>query len=326
MKKKFNTIIYLFLSVFSCVLFALCSSGTSAEEYYSIGMAYYEMGKYDEAQRWLSRAVGKNKTLRASEYNLGRIAFETGRYTDASKYFSRILKKDPKNVMALQAEAYTQIKLGNLEEAEKYYKSVLELQPENADSGYNHALILFAMDKPAEAEETLLKYEYQLEENKENLLLFARVQKAQKKVEAIDSFDKWLQKYDDPVVRYEYACVLEEGNFYAKALEEIKTAVKNFTSDTAALSKVTVRFELAKIMLIADPKNDDGITELTEVLKEGFKDEDAINALIKNEQLPKTRQDEIKRLYDAHIKEETDKSTESSKNAATSTNSTSSSS
>ncbi|MDR2098181.1 MAG: tetratricopeptide repeat protein, partial [Spirochaetaceae bacterium] len=112
---------------------------TSAEEYYSIGMAYFEMGKYEEAERWLNRALGRNRTMSASEYNLGRIAFGTGRYTEALRKFNSILKKDPENVMAMKAAAYTQVKLGNVEEAKKLYAKVLEMEPEQADNGVNYA-------------------------------------------------------------------------------------------------------------------------------------------------------------------------------------------
>ena len=103
----------IYILTLSALSFFMSCAGlaTSAEEYYSIGMAYYEMGKYEEAERWLNRALSRNRTMSASEYNLGRIAFGTGRYRDALKKFNAILKKDPQNVMALKAAAYTRIKL-----------------------------------------------------------------------------------------------------------------------------------------------------------------------------------------------------------------------
>jgi tetratricopeptide (TPR) repeat protein len=116
-----------------------------AEEYFSIGMAYFELGNYAEAEKWLDRARTSNKTLIASEYNLGRIAFETGRYGDAVLHFERILVRDPDNVMALQAAAYSRIKNGDLEKAEALYNRVLVLVPESADDGFNYALVLYGL-------------------------------------------------------------------------------------------------------------------------------------------------------------------------------------
>ncbi|MDR2842632.1 MAG: tetratricopeptide repeat protein [Spirochaetaceae bacterium] len=290
--------------VVSAALFAASCAGSaiSAEEYYTIGMAYFEMGKYDDAERWLNRALSKNNTMRASEYNLGRIAYETGRYTEASRLFQRILKKDPKNAMALKAEAYTQIKMGNLEKAKDVYQQVMEAEPESADSGYNYALILYAMDKPEDAEKVLLKYDFSIFDNKDTLLLLARLQKAQKKLDAIDTYDKWLEKYSDPQVLYEYASVLETGGFYAKALEVMQKSYDTLTNDTETLKRNAVRFGLARLMLIADPTNDEAIRTLTESINSGYNDMDAINDLIKDKRLPKSRQDEIQRLADTLIK------------------------
>jgi tetratricopeptide (TPR) repeat protein len=91
-----------------------CASqaGVSSEELYAIGMAYYDQGKFADAEKWLSRASAMDKTQTASEYQLGRIAYETGKYTEAKKYFQRILRKDPTNLMAMKSTAYCSAKLG----------------------------------------------------------------------------------------------------------------------------------------------------------------------------------------------------------------------
>ena len=287
------------LALSALSLLASCASvATSAEEYYSIGMAYFEMGKYEEAERWLNRALGRNRTMSASEYNLGRIAFGTGRYRDALKKFNAILKKDPQNVMALKAAAYTQIKLGNMEEAQKLYDKVLELEPEEADNGLNYATVLYAMDKPAEAEAVLKKYDYMILDDKDALLLLARVQKAQKKPEAIDSYDVWLSKNTDPQVRYEYTIALEDGGFYARALEAARKALSELSSDTETLKRSAVRFVIARLLLVSDGENTEGLTELTEAIRAGFDDKDTIDALINDERLSKSLRDEVRRTID----------------------------
>lgn len=288
----------LFASVL--LFFASCAGlATSAEEYYSIGMAYFEMGNYTEAERWLNRALSLNRTMSASEYNLGRIAYGTGRYTDALKKFNYILKKDPENVMAMKAAAYTQVKLGNVEEARKLYDKVLELEPEAADNGFNYATILYAMDKPEEAEEVLQKYSYTILDDKDALLLLARVQKAQKKPEAIDSYDLWLSKNNDPQVRYEYTIALEDGGFYAPALEAARKALEELSADTDTLKRSTIRFVIARLILVSDPENEEGITELRTAIVDGFNDQEAIDALIKDERLTKVLSDEVRRTIDS---------------------------
>jgi tetratricopeptide (TPR) repeat protein len=261
-------------------------------------MAYFEMGKYDEAERWLNRALSRDHTMSASEYNLGRIAYGTGRYSDALKKFNSILKKDSKNVMAMKAAAYTQVKLGNVEAARKLYDGVLELEPEAADNGLNYATILYAMEKPEEAEEVLQTYSYAILDDKDALLLLARVQKAQKKPEAIDSYDLWLSKNSDPQVQYEFTIALEDGGFYARALEAARKTLEELPSDTETLKRSAVRFVLSRLLLVSDPENQEGVTELREAIVGGFADQEAIDALIKDERLTKAAQDEARRTID----------------------------
>jgi tetratricopeptide (TPR) repeat protein len=295
-------IMYLF-SYSSCASF-----GASAEEYYTIGMAYFEMGKFEEAERWLNRAKAADKTKVASEYNLGRIAFETGRYGEAVLIFDRILARDPQNTMALRAAAYTRIKTGELIKAEQYYQKILALIPESVDDGYNYALVLFAVKKFEEAETTLLKNPYALEDNKDVLLLYARVQKAQDKVEAADTYAKFLINNSDPKARYEYAQVLEAAELYAKALEEYRTTLTELSQDTEDLKQRDVRFSLARVLLIADGENPEGFTELEGAVSNGFADTEALENLALNEKLSQANrrrvQDIVNRLKQIPAEEE----------------------
>jgi tetratricopeptide (TPR) repeat protein len=264
-----------------------------------MGMAYLELGKYEEAEKWLNRARAKDKTKTASEYNLGRIAFETGRYEDAALIFDRILEQDSENILALKAAAYTKIKTGELEQAEALYEQVLALVPDSADDGYNHALILFAMEKHEQAEAVLLKYEFTMDDNKDASLLLARTQKVLNKPEAVDTYGKWLQGNSDNQVRYEYAEVLEQGEFYAKALEEYRAvldAIPTSSRDKQSLTRPAVRFTIGRLLLIADPDSEDGIDELTLAVTDGFSDAEALEKLTEDARIPDTRKDAIRRL------------------------------
>lgn len=270
------------------------ASAASAEEYFSIGMAYYDMGKFEEAEKWLNRAKAKDKTQSASEYNLGRIAFERGRYEEAAKHFEAILKRDPENVMALKAAAYTRIKTKEIEKAEAHYRKLLELTPESADDGYNYALVLYAMEKYAETEQVLKGHEFALLDNSDVLLLYARAQKAQDKVEAIDTYAKWLANNTDPAIRYEYAQLLEEQELYARAIEEYRTAMSALVKDTADLKKADIHFSLARLLLVADSSSDEGVTELKGAFDDGFADFDAVEELHADKRISAANKDSIK--------------------------------
>jgi tetratricopeptide (TPR) repeat protein len=278
-------------------------------------MAYLELGKYTEAEQWLNRAKAVDKTKVASEYNLGRIAFETKHYAEALTFFEKLLKKDPVNLMVLKAAAYTHIKMGNIEQAEALYQQVLALAPESADDGYNYALVLYAMEKYGQSEQALAAYPFALQENKDVLLLFARAQKAQQKPEAVDSYAQWFEangEKSDPQVRFEYASALEAGGFYARAVEEYRTLLKELPQQTVLsqdLSPSQVRYTLARLLLIADSENEEGITELTTAMREGFDDRDTLETLMAEEGISETHKAAIRRLIDEgpHVEEaETD--------------------
>jgi tetratricopeptide (TPR) repeat protein len=213
-----------FVSV--ALLFASCvSSASKAEEYYALGIAYFNLQKYGEAELWFNRAKFHDSTKTASEYYLGCIAYETGEYKQALIFFEKILGSDPENITALKAAAYTCIRTEELELSAVYYQRILDMVPESSDEGYNYALVLLAMNQSEEAEKILIKYNNT--ENPDALLLLARAQREQGKPEAADSYSASLLKNADPRVRVEYAEFLTGQGLPAKALEEYKLALES---------------------------------------------------------------------------------------------------
>jgi len=299
---KFRLLLVFFSLIFFVSLFSGCAGlAASAQEYYSIGMAYYELGKYEEAEKWLNRAKQADRTMTASQYNLGRIAFETKDYEEAARHFEGILRKDPNNLLALRAAAFTRIKMSEIEKAEKHYDKILALVPESADDGYNHALVLFAMEKYDKAEKVLEKYPFPLQDNNDMILLYARVQKALNKVEAIDTYARWLAGNSDKKVRYEYAQLLEKHDLYARAIEEYRAVLTAFESSSAAtaaedLKKFDVRFSLASLLLTADAASGDGITEMETAVKEGYDNIEEIETLQKNTKVSALNRDKLKTI------------------------------
>ncbi|MDR0300804.1 MAG: tetratricopeptide repeat protein [Treponema sp.] len=303
MKKLTWLVSAVFLILLVSLLCGCAGLAASAQEYYSIGMAYYGLGKYDEAEKWLNRAKQADRTMTASQYNLGRIAFETEKYKDAAKQFEGILKKDPDNVLALRAAAFTRIKMNDIEKAEKHYNKLLSIVPESADDGYNHALVLFAMERYDKAEEVLEKYPYSLQDNNDMVLLYARTQKALDKVEAIDNYAKWLSSNtSDKKVRYEYAQLLEQHDLYARALEEYRTILSDSASASSSgaadedLKKSDVRFSLARLLLIADDESGEGITEMETAVSEGYDNIEAVEELQKNTKVSSTNRDKLRTI------------------------------
>jgi len=295
--KKPRTVFILTIAAVLILNNCASSGAASAEEYFAIGMAYFDIGKFAEAEKWLNRAKAKDKTMSASEYNLGRIAFETGRYEDALKYFNSILKYDPNNVLALKAAAYTCIKSGDIEKAAVLYDKVLTLVPESADDGYNYALVLYAMKKYDQAEQVMKNHEFALLDNNDVMLLYARTQKEQGKPEAIDTYDKWLANNNgDAKVRYEYAELLENNELYARALDEYREVLGGLSSSSVDPSKPDTRFAISRVLLVAESGSNDGITELKGAVKDGFSDTDKANELLENGRISAKHKEEIRTI------------------------------
>jgi len=291
----------------------------SAEEYFAIGMAYFEIGQnrtanrahyFREAERWLNRAQSQDRTMAASTYNLGRLNFEMGRFDEAARLFEAILLQDPYNVLALRAAAYTRIRTGEIEKASELYGRFLALVPESADDGYNHALVLFAMGRYDEAEGVLSRNQFALMDNPDFLLLYARAQARQDRPQAIDSFATWLVQNAENAaagrVRFEYAGLLEEWGLYARALEEYRLTFDELTHTSVNPSRPEVRFAVARVLLVADPGNPEGMSELRDAVLDGFADFGAIEALLDDDRISAANIDDIRSIAEGGRRAATD--------------------
>lgn len=293
----FSFCVFIFLCTLSCAF----TNAASAEEYFAIGMAYFDLGKYSEAETWLNRAMQAGSTKTASEYNLGRIAFESGRYSEAALYFESILKQDEDNIMALKAYAYTKIKMGDIEGALKVYDRILHLVPQDADDGYNYALVLFAVERYKEAEEVLERYRSLSTENFELLLLLARIQDALGNVQAVDSYALAVDINKSNNVRFEYAEVLEKHTFYARSLEQYREILKSIADSSVNPSRNQVNFAIVRVLLIADSESDEGINELKSVLSDGG-DLEGARALLQESKISDSQKHEILKIIEEYEK------------------------
>ena len=275
-------------------------SVVQAEEYFTIGMAFFELGRFQEAETWLNRAQAADRTMVASEYNLGRIAYETGRYMDAVRYFERVLAQDPDNVMAMRAAAYSRIRNGDFEIAIELYNRVLDLIPESADDGFNYALVLYALERFEDSEEILNKYPFALDENPPSRLLLARTQQAQGKPEAIDNFARWvvINESPNPNGLLDYSKALEDAGLFARALEQLDASLEALPQDTLTLRRSTVLFEKARILMTVDPENNEGIEAFNSAISAGFSDIESIEELISDNRIIQANRELIQRALD----------------------------
>ena len=107
----------------------------SEHEYvlFCTGRILYACKEYEEAKRYLVKAVEKNPDIE-TQNTLALTYFELGEYESALNIFKNIDSKAPKSVSVLMSIAKCYEALNNNDEALKYLDRVVEIFPDNEDA------------------------------------------------------------------------------------------------------------------------------------------------------------------------------------------------
>lgn len=250
-----------------------------AEEYYSIATAYFDLGKYPEAERWFNLARKSEKTKLASEYYLGRIAFMVGDYEDAAGRFEALLKLDQDNTTVLRSAAYSRLKAGQLEEALAHFARLETLIPESVDARYNYALALAEAGRLEEAAEKVKPYVERNPSDRDALLLLARTEEKLSRPESLDHFSAALALKEEGAVRLQLADAFERRELYARSIESYRILLPMDEKALGNIRKAEIRFRMARVMLLAGEDPVKSLDELRNAVAEGFKDSARLNEL-----------------------------------------------
>lgn len=300
-----KTVIKLIVSICTWAFFVSCASGpasVSEDELYSLGKAYYDLGKYSEAEVWFQKASTFKKTKNASMYYLGRIAFQQQKYEDAARIFEALLKNDQDNILLLKAAAFSNLKAQKFEKAELQYKRVIELVPGSKDSTYGYALVLYGLQKYDDAYRLLKDLKADSGEDRDALLLLARTEYKLSFPEALDHYTKWLEKGDDPVVLKEFAEVAEQQALYSRAIEAYKKIKQTNREELARLQKGETDFLIGRLLLLADPSDGQGIKSIETALSAGYNSKEEFDALLADYRLTEDQRQALMALFSSQKK------------------------
>jgi len=300
-----KTVIKLIVSICTWAFFVSCASGpasVSEDELYSLGKAYYDLGKYSEAEVWFQKASTFKKTKNASMYYLGRIAFQQQKYEDAARIFEALLKGDQDNILLLKAAAFSNLKAQKFEKAELQYKRVIELVPGSKDSTYGYALVLYGLQKYDDAYRLLKDLKADSGEDRDALLLLARTEYKLSFPEALDHYTKWLEKGDDPVVLKEFAEVAEQQALYSRAIEAYKKIKQTNREELAGLQKGETDFLIGRLLLLADPSDGQGIKSIETALSAGYNSKEEFDALLADYRLTEDQRQALMALFSSQKK------------------------
>lgn len=277
-----------FFLLVSILLLAGCRSipDNITEEYYNIGNAYFDAGKYDKAIEYYFKALnGKTESRNSIYYNLGIALIDTGRYAQGLEQFDLLLTIDPDNITVLQADAYGYYLSGETEKALEVYDHILSLFEYDSNALYNKALIV--KEKQPDVAIKLLEklYKYSPGSDVATLLADLYMDKGQRD-EAVELLEEALSSDTkntgilERLIRF-----YREEKLYYKSLEYMDTIL-----DIEGYSGIPeMLFEKSEMEFLDLDDYNAGFDSLVKALDAGFDKRDKIQELLKNDKLSHDR-------------------------------------
>ena len=139
-----NTLSVLFSVVVVLGLTACATDFTRqelAQEYYNLGNAFYELGRYEQSYEYYERALAMSPDLPAASYNLARLHIDRGDFPEAAAILTGLLSDDPTNLLVRESLGYTWYKAGDLRKSLDIFLALAEDYPGRAQVAYNLARI-----------------------------------------------------------------------------------------------------------------------------------------------------------------------------------------
>jgi tetratricopeptide (TPR) repeat protein len=252
-----------------------------ALEYYAIGNAWLDLGRYEKALDAFRSALRLDPALVKADYNLALTYARMRSTADAESILNRLLADDPRNVTLLSTLAWAYHLGGRDGEALAAYDRVLAIAPESVDAWYNSALILW---KGGKKEEALVRTRRMLALSPEDpqglLAAGSLLLESGDAASAEDFLGRYVQKRpDDMEGRYLLAQALESQRAFARAIAAYDGILGRDQKQAGAW------FGKARLLLtvVEDPER--GLEGLRRAIALGFADKEAARALLASEGL-----------------------------------------
>lgn len=144
------------------VAFVLLSAGCStvttqqlAEEYFNLGNAYFELGRYEQSFDYYSRALELSDSIPAAGFNLARLHEQRQEWDAALSVIEDLRQADPSNGLYLETEAFLRYRNGEVASARDLYADLIREYPERRRLRYNLGLLEMGADEPERAWQAL---------------------------------------------------------------------------------------------------------------------------------------------------------------------------
>jgi len=131
----------------------------TAGSYAFMGLCYRQLGRYDEARKYLMKGLELDPHDPACLFNLGYIATRRGDLPEAENYLQAALKAKPDHEEAIFELAGVRMKQKNFQEALPLLRRCLELNPNRTETYYRLATTERALQQTAAAEHDFAIFE-----------------------------------------------------------------------------------------------------------------------------------------------------------------------
>ncbi len=122
-----------------------------------LGQLAMKQKRYDDARKYLTRAVELKPDYVGALTNLGKLAMDQGHYEDARAYVTRALDLDPGYVDAINNMGAIALCQGRYDESSALLTKVLSLRPDHLDALYNMGGLAIAQKRNDDAKMWLTK-------------------------------------------------------------------------------------------------------------------------------------------------------------------------
>ena len=125
--------------------------------YFSLGVAYYHLGRTEQAVTAFERALAQKNLDFTTRANLGHIYYQMGKLDDAAHQYELVLRTRPNYSDALMMLGLINQKQGNGRQAEYYYQKLLEVDPGNSAALVNLGMLAHNGEKVEQSEKYYLQ-------------------------------------------------------------------------------------------------------------------------------------------------------------------------
>jgi tetratricopeptide (TPR) repeat protein len=242
------------------------SSRELAEEYFNLGNAFFELGRYQDSFEYYSRAIRLSDDIPAAGYNLARLHEQRGEYAEAVRVLDNLLVEDPDNGLYRETRAFVLFQQGERAAAREEYASLIEEYPARVRLRFNQGVLELDAGNEDRAYRILSEgVEFAEEDAEYRWLLSEAAYRSERVTEAREHLEVFRGlSADSPDELARLATRQAEWGFYLAALEIIEEIPERVERDPELL------FLRASVELRATENFDRAVDSIAAAVRSGY--------------------------------------------------------